>query len=198
MQICEMPDNHRMLGYYSVVSGMEIHVVDTDPFSLSRGGGLTDTSLIQKYTMADEDYDKRKGTVRDFIKEKRKNDPNYKVKPKSTPSTAAGAMGAEERAPAPGAESVEGIAVDMRCEVQPGARRGTVRFVGEIKEIKAGGHWVGEIFSMHDSLLFNCLVVGFRWVCSSTSRWATTTARSRACASSSAWTAMGRSCAATK
>ena len=35
--ICEMSDNSRMLGFYSVASGMEIHVVDTDPFSLSRG-----------------------------------------------------------------------------------------------------------------------------------------------------------------
>jgi hypothetical protein len=28
--------------------------LDTDPFSLSRGGGLTDTSLIEKYTMSEE------------------------------------------------------------------------------------------------------------------------------------------------
>jgi tubulin-folding cofactor B len=64
-QIGELTDNHRMLGFYSVASGalrsyviiyvrflrkkrlgMEIHVVDTDPFSLSRGGGLTDVSLV--------------------------------------------------------------------------------------------------------------------------------------------------------
>ena len=54
--VCEMSDNSRKLGFYSVVSGNEIHVVDTDPFSLSRGGGLTDTSLIDKYKMDDETY----------------------------------------------------------------------------------------------------------------------------------------------
>jgi tubulin-folding cofactor B len=57
--ICEMSDNSRMLGFYSVASGMEVHVVDTDPFSLSRGGGLTDTSLVEKYRMSDDDYSSR-------------------------------------------------------------------------------------------------------------------------------------------
>jgi hypothetical protein len=33
-QICEMWDNTKMLGFYSVKSGMEIHIIDTDPFSL--------------------------------------------------------------------------------------------------------------------------------------------------------------------
>ena len=74
--ICEMPDNNKMLGFYSVTSGMEIHVIDTDPFSLSRGGGLTDTSLVEKYRMSDEDYDKKSGTMRDFIRKKREANPN--------------------------------------------------------------------------------------------------------------------------
>lgn len=89
--ICEMPDNNKMLGFYSVTSGMEIHVIDTDPFSLSRGGGLTDTSLVEKYRMSDEDYDKKSGTMRDFIRKKREANPNFKlpnsvVKPPKDPS----------------------------------------------------------------------------------------------------------------
>lgn len=47
-----------MLGFYGVQSGMEIHVIDNDPFSLSRMGGLEDVSKIQKYRMSEEDYDK--------------------------------------------------------------------------------------------------------------------------------------------
>jgi tubulin-folding cofactor B len=70
--ICEMADNNKMLGFYSVSSGMEVHIIDTDPFSLSRGGGLTDVSLVQKYKMSEEDYDKKKGTLRDYIREKKK------------------------------------------------------------------------------------------------------------------------------
>lgn len=42
----------------------QIHVKDDDPFSLTRGGGLEDVSLVQKYRMSEEDYDKRKGTLR--------------------------------------------------------------------------------------------------------------------------------------
>jgi tubulin-specific chaperone B len=77
--VTEMADNSRMLGFYSVTSGMEIHVIDTDPFSLSRGGGLTDVSLVEKYRMPDEVYDKKAGTMRDFIRKKRAADPNFKL-----------------------------------------------------------------------------------------------------------------------
>lgn len=56
--VCEMSDNTRMLGFYSVESGNEIHCIDTDPFSMSRGGGLTDVSLVEKYRMDDETYGK--------------------------------------------------------------------------------------------------------------------------------------------
>lgn len=39
-------------------------MVDDDPFSLTRGGALEDTSLVSKYRMSEEDYDKRQGTLR--------------------------------------------------------------------------------------------------------------------------------------
>ena len=32
-QICEMWDNTKMLGFYSVTSGMEIHIIDTGTLS---------------------------------------------------------------------------------------------------------------------------------------------------------------------
>ena len=37
-----------------------------------------------------------------------------------------------------GIESVAGITVGSRCQIMPGARRGTVAFVGEIEQLKAG------------------------------------------------------------
>lgn len=46
------------------VTGLQVHVTDDDPFSLTRGGGLEDVSQVQKYRMSEEDYDKRKGTLR--------------------------------------------------------------------------------------------------------------------------------------
>lgn len=54
-----LDDDRRMLGFYGVQSGMRLHVVDRDPFSLSKGGGLEDVSLVQKYEISDADYDKR-------------------------------------------------------------------------------------------------------------------------------------------
>lgn len=147
-QICEMSDNTRMLGFYSVVSGMEIHVIDTDPFSLSRGGGLTDVSLVQKYRMDDETYDKKKGTMREFIRQKREADPNFKLNVKGP--SGAGKEKTEEKE-IPGPETVEGITIGARCELTPGARRGTVKFVGEISK---SGWWVGiqldEPSGLHD------------------------------------------------
>ena len=144
-QICEMYDNTKMLGFYSVVSGMEIHIIDTDPFSLSRGGGLTDTSLVQKYKMDDEVYEKRKGTMREFIKKKREADPNFKLNLKGPADST---VISKE---IPGPETVEGITIGNRCELTPGARRGTVKFIGEIGK---SGWWVGiqldEPSGLHD------------------------------------------------
>ena len=37
--LARMMDDTKPLGYYGVTSGMNIHVMDTDPFSLSRNGG---------------------------------------------------------------------------------------------------------------------------------------------------------------
>ena len=144
-QICEMSDNTKMLGFYSVVAGMEIHIIDTDPFSLSRGGGLTDASLVQKYRMDDEVYEKRKGTMREFIKKKREADPNFKLNLKGpTDSTVISKE-------IPKTETEEGITIGNRCELTPGARRGTVKFIGEIGK---SGWWVGiqldEPSGLHD------------------------------------------------
>lgn len=52
--VCTLDDDTRPLGYYGVRNGMEIHVKDNDPFSLSRNGGLDDVSLVQKWRMSDE------------------------------------------------------------------------------------------------------------------------------------------------
>jgi len=142
----EMSDNSRMLGFYSVESGHEIHIIDTDPFSLSRGGGLTDVSLVEKYRMSDEDYGSRKGTIREFLAKKRKDDPKYKLKPGQMQKGLGGKMQPVAPTPEPqeipGPESVEGITVGARCQIMPGKRRGVVRFVGDAEQLKAGP-WVG-------------------------------------------------------
>jgi len=147
--IAHLDDDSKMLGYYSAESGMEIHVIDTDPFSMSRGGGLEDESLIQKYRMTDEDYDQRKGTVREHIRTQKALDPNWKPpKPNminGNPWQKAPAQ-SDEPPPDVGPETVAGMEVGMRCEVTTGGRRGEVCFVGEVPELSGAGHWVGVRF----------------------------------------------------
>ena len=183
-------DDDKMLGYYSPTNGMTVHCIDVDPHSGSRGGRYEDTSLVEKYRMTDEEYDKRKGTLRDWGRRQREADPNFnlarharehrelmevtrqvklgyplpegyemdaggKVKRVEKENevngsvSAAGAptsAAAASAAAAAGPHTVEGIAVGDRCEIQPGGRRGTVAFVGEVPEIGGGGHWVGVTF----------------------------------------------------
>lgn len=161
MDLCAMDNDDKMLGFYSVQSGMEIHVRDVDPHSISRGGGLENTDLIQKYRMSEEAYDKRKGTVREWIKEQRAADPTWQPpKPNAQAQMANAAtqrnankdktVGASD---IPAAEDAAHIHVGDRCEVQPGARRGTVAFVGDVVAL-AEGPWVGvnldEPLGKHD------------------------------------------------
>eukprot|EP00435_Cladocopium_sp_Y103_P051194 s530_g15.t2 len=48
-------DDKKTLADYGVKNGMELHIKDTNPYSLSANGGLEDVSQVQKYVMADED-----------------------------------------------------------------------------------------------------------------------------------------------
>lgn len=134
-------DNSKKLGFYSVQSGMTLHVIDTDPFSLSKGGGLDNVSLVEKYEISEEKYENRKNTVRAYKREQLAKDPNWKPPTlrhdnvrTNVPAT-----------PAPGPDSVASMRVGDRCEVQPGGRRGTVQYLGEVPEI-AEGYWVGVVF----------------------------------------------------
>jgi len=47
-----------------------LHIIDTDPLSLSANGWLEDTSKVQKYEMSDEDYAQRENTYRKFKEKK--------------------------------------------------------------------------------------------------------------------------------
>jgi len=143
-----MEDDSKMLGFYSVTSGMEIHVKDSNPMSNAKGGWLEDTSLVEKYRMSEEDYDKRENTVRQFKREKLAKDPTWVPPSMVSAKEMQKRMGLEvpSEGPPPGPESVAGIEAGQRCEVQPGARRGVVMFVGEVEGLRGGGAWVGVKF----------------------------------------------------
>jgi hypothetical protein len=49
-----------------------LHIIDTDPMSLSANGWLEDTSKVQKYEMSDEAYAERENTYRKFKEQRLK------------------------------------------------------------------------------------------------------------------------------
>lgn len=95
--LCAMDDDDRPLGFYSVQNGHTIHIIDTNPYSLSAGGGLEDTSLVKKYEMSDEEYNKRKNTLRAYKREQLKKDPNFKFDFSKHAGKGAGAKGGGRR-----------------------------------------------------------------------------------------------------
>ena len=59
-------DSDRMLGYYNLPLGANVHCIDIDPYSSSANGAYENTALVEKFTLTEEEYDKRKGTLRDW------------------------------------------------------------------------------------------------------------------------------------
>lgn len=108
-------------------------VIDTRPAAAKLN--LSDTSGVEKYTMPEEEYAKKTDSVLAWKKAAKlgRFDP--------------GAPGHEQAKVAALAHEVEsrGIAVGKRCRVGgDDARRGEVRYVGEVGEIPGGiGAWVG-------------------------------------------------------
>jgi len=152
--------NRRPLGYFGLEHGVTIHCVDLDPNSASRGGQYEDVRLVKKYVMSDEDYDKRKGTLREWGREQKLKDPTFTISEhakrhqEQVEAKRRSKLGIslqkennqEEIVEIPGKESVHDIEVNDRCEIQPGGRRGSIQFVGEIKNLGSGGYWVGVKF----------------------------------------------------
>ena len=148
MIVGELDDDTRKIGFYSIQNGQTLHVVDTNPYSMSANGGLEDTSLVKKYEMSDEEYNKRKNTLRSYKREMLKKDPNFKFDwSQAGKNGLKGVKGKENQGERtyPGPESVAGMKVGNRCEVNPGARRGEIMYLGEVKELLPG-HWVGVKF----------------------------------------------------
>ena len=105
---------------------------------------MENVDLVEKYRMDEEVYDKRKGTVREWIREQKAADPNW-VPP--TAKMGAGPAGPVQKASPPNPanfQDAQHCAVGARCEVAPGARRGLVAFVGLVSTL-ADGVWVGVL-----------------------------------------------------
>mmetsp|Transcript_813 Transcript_813/g.1633 ORF Transcript_813/g.1633 Transcript_813/m.1633 type:complete len:342 (-) Transcript_813:454-1479(-) len=170
------------LGYFGLQYGMRVHCVDTNPHSGSAGGAYEDTNLIKKYEMSDAEYNARKGTLRDWARQQKMDDPNFNLKKHGDRQRAKAeatrlhkqglpmppgfyidsrgevdydsdvekdeAINTTTTEPTQSIESeynTEDIELNMRCQVEPGSRRGKVGFVGDIGELPGNGPWVGVI-----------------------------------------------------
>ncbi|EXC48536.1 hypothetical protein L484_000576 [Morus notabilis] len=140
-KISNLSDNSRPLGFYSPLDGYRIHVIDLDPSSVTSGGWLEDTSLVEKYKISDEDYQKRDGTFRKFKEKIASQNPSaFELKISDNHME----------------DISTNIKVGDRCEVEPGAKRGVVKFVGQAESL-APGFWVGvqydEPLGKHDGIV---------------------------------------------
>ncbi|XP_058091200.1 tubulin-folding cofactor B isoform X2 [Magnolia sinica] len=137
-KVCDLDDNFRPLGFFSPLDGYRVHVIDLDPSSVTSGGWLEDTSLVEKYSISDEAYNKLDGTFRKFKEKLASQNPS--ILESKIPDNYMEDLGTN-------------IKVGDRCEVEPGGKRGVVKFVGKAETV-APGFWVGiqydEPLGKHD------------------------------------------------
>jgi len=151
--VADMIQEEVKLGYFSPMDGWTIHITDLDPHSLAANGGLDDVSLVKKYEISDEDYEKRENNFRKWRADKLAADPTWSLGKEMKQKQDAQRMKQDPSyVPEPPKEKVtddehmadlaSGMKVGDRCEVTVGGKRGEVKFVGKIPAI-APGWWIG-------------------------------------------------------
>ncbi|KAK3093722.1 hypothetical protein FSP39_019259 [Pinctada imbricata] len=133
--VCKMEDDNALLGSFPVDDGMRIHVVD----HTVKLGEYEDVSKVQKYEMSEDEYAKKRDSVRAF-KERNKLGRFAEMDPEEQKRKEEEKKQKEEESK----KKSESMKAGDRCEVHvPGqpSRRGAVRYVGQtdFKE----GYWVG-------------------------------------------------------
>eukprot|EP00177_Eucheuma_denticulatum_P002361 GFKZ01004237.1.p1 GENE.GFKZ01004237.1~~GFKZ01004237.1.p1 ORF type:complete len:276 (+),score=40.77 GFKZ01004237.1:190-1017(+) len=137
----ELSDENATLARYGAVSGDWLYVVDDDPHSASANGWLEDTSLVPKYVISEEAYNKSDNTYRAYKRKMREKDPNW-----SMTSALAKTLNKRERNAVDVSDDKPAMNVGDRAEVNPGGKRGEIRFVGRNLEKLPEGWWVGVAF----------------------------------------------------
>lgn len=140
-RVADLDRDAAPLASYFPYNGYRLHIIDLDPSSVTSGGWLEDTSLVEKYTISDDAYDKLGTNFRKFKEQMASKNPVADDKQKSDNQME---------------ELCANIKVGDRCEVEPGAKRGTVKFVGKAEAL-GRGFWVGvqydEPLGKHDGMV---------------------------------------------
>jgi tubulin-folding cofactor B len=155
-KICDLVEDFRPFGYYSPLDGYRIHIIDKNPSSLSAGGWLEDTSLVEKYTISEESYNSREDTFRKYREKKLAEDPTWTLAKEIAMRKGEPYVAPQQMTDDYMADIAASIKVGDRCEVDPGGKRGEVKFVGKVDTL-AAGYWIGvqydEPVGKHDGVV---------------------------------------------
>jgi tubulin-folding cofactor B len=103
--------NARTLGSLQFQTGMRIHVMDQNPYSLSAAGGLEDVSLVPKFKLTEAEYDaKDTNTLRSWARSQKAANPNFTLEKHAAEHAA---MVAAKRCHRNGLPLPEGFALDV-------------------------------------------------------------------------------------
>ena len=149
--VADMINDELKLGYFSPMNGWTIHITDLDPHSLAANGGLEDVSLVKKYEISEDDYNKREDNFRKWKEQKKAADPTWTIAKEVKNNQDKKQMERDPtfvpepmKAPITDDEHLAELAAPMklgdRCEVTLGGKRGLVTYVGKIPQI-APGWW---------------------------------------------------------
>jgi tubulin-folding cofactor B len=123
----------KLLGYYQVRDGWTIDVVDRRGKE-AQYVGLKDDGSVEKFTISDTDYLKRPDNARAFKEQC--------IARMNAERVARGETLPEQLTDESFKEQADVMKAGDRCQVQPGDRLGTVRYVGRIAALKPG-YWIG-------------------------------------------------------
>ncbi|KAK7230708.1 cytoskeleton-associated protein [Aureococcus anophagefferens] len=115
VDLCAMDDDSKMLASTAWRPAWRSSS-RVDPHSISRNGALENTDLVDKYRMDDETYEARKGTVREWIKEQKAADPNWKPPKPNGATNFANAKTAALPADVPTDADAAHVVLGGRCE----------------------------------------------------------------------------------
>ena len=128
--ICGLIDDTKPLSAYNVSDEMILEVTSSDPKSKVIN---FDDPNFERVTLDDEDYNKRTGTVREYLKQNKLGMFSEEAQAKKSTDE--------------GKEEAEMLSIGSRCLVTiPNlpARKGTIKFIGKT-EFK-DGYWIGVRF----------------------------------------------------
>jgi tubulin-folding cofactor B len=123
-------EDGQLLKHYNPANYGTLDVIDHDPDSLAKDGGLDDVSKVQKYTMSMEEYQSRPNTYLKWKEEQIKANPQW-VAPWVIKQREVRAQEVLQHGSVMTLEEAQAkYPLESRVECSPGGRRGAVKFVG--------------------------------------------------------------------